>query len=41
MVAERSDAGREGDGIRLTRMVIEALPPLDHEDKSIKATVEA
>jgi len=39
-VAERTDPDQLEDGVRLTRKVLEALPPLDRSDEAIKAMVE-
>jgi hypothetical protein len=36
----RTDLDRIVEGVRLTRKVLEALPPLDREDEAISAVIE-
>ncbi len=37
---ERTEPGHLEDGVRLTRKVIQALPPLSREDKAVAVIVE-
>jgi hypothetical protein len=40
MVTERTDLDRIGGGVRLTREVLRALPPLSREDEAVAAIVQ-
>lgn len=39
-MTELTDPGPLEDGIGVTRKVIEALPPIDHEGEAVQAVVE-
>jgi len=39
-MTERSDPGGRGSGVRLTKEVLRALPPLDRADEATQAIIE-